>query len=332
MSARPIMLLLVGLALASACGRTQTPAPVDTSYEPVIMTTPWGQRVVPDASVAADIAAWRRLGPGDAWPDRGSAWWKEPANTGPKVVQHYPWRLTDGLYVLGHEDDTLPVYLFDTGSGLLLIDAAFADWGPSFEKQIRRTGRDPHQVRWVVVTHYHGDHSGGAAYWKKAGAEIWAPAGDADQLRTAKTPVDRTFSDGALLMFGNVRLRAIATPGHTPGSTCFYCEWNGRKILFGEDIALHAGRQAWMGGPDSNWDEYLASLEKLCTYQVDGTVVKYETLLPGHGTVDLDHAAKSVRDTRDIVREIVSRRLAGEDIGGMDVYKWQWEHRRVSAP
>ena len=78
MSARPIMLLLVGLALASACGRTQTPAPVDTSYEPVIMTTPWGQRVVPDASVAADIAAWRRLGPGDAWPDRGSAWWKDP--------------------------------------------------------------------------------------------------------------------------------------------------------------------------------------------------------------------------------------------------------------
>ena len=181
------------------------------------------------------------------------------ANTGPKVVQHYPWRLTDGLYVLGHEDDTLPVYLFDTGSGLLLIDAAFADWGPSFEKQIRRTGRDPHQVRWVVVTHYHGDHSGGAAYWKKAGAEIWAPAGDADQLRTAKTPVDRTFSDGALLMFGNVRLRAIATPGHTPGSTCFYCEWNGRKILFGEDIALHAGRQAWMGGPDSNWNALLRS-------------------------------------------------------------------------
>jgi metallo-beta-lactamase class B len=292
------------------------------------MITPWGQRVVPDPSVAADITAWKKLGPDAAWPDRASAWWKDPANTGSKVVQHYPWRLTDNLYVLGHDDDTLPLYLFDTGSGLLLIDTAFAAWGPSLAQQIRQTGRDPHQVRWAVVTHHHGDHSGGVPYWRKQGAEIWAPAADADTLRAASIMVDRTYKDGDVLAFGRVSLRAIGTPGHTRGSTCFYCEWSGRKILFGEDITLHAGRQAWMGGPDSNWDDYLASLEKLCSYRIDGTPVTFEMLLPGHGTVDLDQAAKSVRDTRDIVREIVNRRRAGEDIAGMDVYKWQWEHRK----
>ncbi len=325
---RMLILFLPLLATFPSFVCAQNPAPVDRSFEPRIMTTPWGQRVVPDPSTVGDITAWKRLGPSDAWPDRASAWWKDPTNVGSRFVQRYPWRLTDGLYVLGHEDDTLPIYLFDTGSGLLLIDTAFADWGPSLERQIEQTGRDPHRVKWAIVTHHHGDHSGGAPYWKKAGAEIWVPAGDADQLRATLVPVDRTFSDGAVLVFGNVTLRAIATPGHTPGSTCFYCNWKGKKILFGEDIALHAGRQAWMGGRDSNWYQYLASLEKLCAYQVDGQPVEYEMLLPGHGTVDLDQGAKSVRDTRDIVREIVSRRKAGEDIGGIDVYKWQWEHRK----
>jgi metallo-beta-lactamase class B len=230
--------------------------------------------------------------------------------------------------VLGKAGDGTPVYLFDTGVGLLLIDSGGSDWGPMLEQEIRLTGRDPRQVKWLALTHWHDDHSADAPFWKKEGVEIWAPEDDAEKLRADKIPVDRTFRDGDVLVFGGVTLRAIATPGHTRGSACFYCEWAGKKILFGEDFALHAGRNAWMGGKDSKYDQYLSSLEKLCDYRVEGRTVVFDMLLPGHGAIDLEQGMKSVIAARDIVRDMVARRKAGEKIAGVDIYKWQWEHRR----
>jgi glyoxylase-like metal-dependent hydrolase (beta-lactamase superfamily II) len=48
------------------------------------------------------------------------------------------------------------------------------------------------------------------------------------------------------LQFGSLTLLAIATPGHTPGSTCYYLYRNGKHIRFSGDIALRNARHEWM--------------------------------------------------------------------------------------
>jgi hydroxyacylglutathione hydrolase len=69
----------------------------------------------------------------------------------------------------------------------------------------------------ALVTHHHGDHTGGIAELKKrTGCEIVG----ADPQRIAG--VDRCVGDGDVLPFGNRRTTVLATPGHTRTSVCYY--------------------------------------------------------------------------------------------------------------
>ena len=79
-----------------------------------------------------------------------------------------------------------------------------------------------------------------------------------------------------------------------------------------------------MGNPYADWDQYLKSLEKLSSYAIDGRRIEFDVLLPGHGTVDLDGAMRSVRETVKIVRNIVARRQSGESIDWVEPYVWNW--------
>jgi glyoxylase-like metal-dependent hydrolase (beta-lactamase superfamily II) len=138
------------------------------------------------------------------------------------------------------------------------------------------------------------------------------------------TIVDQHVYDSDVLQFGSVTLHAIATPGHTPGSTCYYLYRNGKHILFSGDIALHNGRHAWMANAYADWDQYLKSLEKLAAFSLEGERTPVDILLPGHGTVDLDDGQRSVNETVKIVRNIVARRASGEKIDWIDPYPWNW--------
>jgi glyoxylase-like metal-dependent hydrolase (beta-lactamase superfamily II) len=137
--------------------------------------------------------------------------------------------------------------------------------------------------------------------------------------------VDRLVHDGDRLDFGRMTLYAIWTPGHTPGSTCYYLYHKDKHILFSEDIALHNGRHAWMRHPYADWEKYLKSLKKLAGYTLNGAPVPYDILLPGHGVVELEGAMRSVKETVRVVTEIVQRRRSGEDISGLEPFRWNWE-------
>ena len=83
------------------------------------------------------------------------------------------------------------------------------------------------------------------------------------------------LSDGDVLTFGQSSLRVIATPGHTPGGVCFFCEEAG--VLFSGDtlFAGSIGRTDTEGG---DYDQLIGSIvRKILPH--DGDV----TVLPGHG-------------------------------------------------
>ena len=69
----------------------------------------------------------------------------------------------------------------------------------------------------ILVTHHHGDHTGGTAELKrKTGCTVIG--GD-----RARTPgIDRLVEDGQILTLGDTRIQVIATPGHTRTSVCYY--------------------------------------------------------------------------------------------------------------
>ncbi|MFO0950655.1 MAG: MBL fold metallo-hydrolase [Isosphaeraceae bacterium] len=146
-------------------------------------------------------------------------------------------------------------YVVETSAGLVLVDTGLDRDATLLRRQIAALGLDPSRIAAVFLTHAHGDHTGGAAAIRAAtGARVHAGKGDAEVLRAGKpreaffstfhmpdhepgpTPVDVELKGGESFSFGDVRVEAIASPGHTPGSVCYLVERHGLRILFGGDV------------------------------------------------------------------------------------------------
>lgn len=83
---------------------------------------------------------------------------------------------------------------------------------------------------WILETHVHADHVTGARMLKsRTGART------AVSTHCGASGFDRLIDEGDLVVFGDEVVRAIATPGHTPGSTCFL--WRDR-LLTGDTLLI----------------------------------------------------------------------------------------------
>jgi hydroxyacylglutathione hydrolase len=312
--------------------------------QPVVVQTPWGQRVAPTVETLADIAVWQSLKPGQPW-SAGAARGKQVRQdyaAGRIKLSAAPWSVAEGVWAIGPWNSDQQIYLIDTGQGLVLIDPSLEVFQEEVLAQIRGLGFAPEQVRWVVLTHCHIDHGQSCHQWKARGAQIFIGGGDAAAMeecsdlqaawfvpaarnRCTPCPADVRVADGQVLRLGDLTLHAIGNPGHTPGSTSFAFRRAGKWLLLSGDIALHNGRHAWMGNRYADWDQYLASLGKLTRLSIEGQPVKFDVLLPGHGTIDLDMGQRSIAQTERIVASIMARRAGGEDVGWVEAYPWGWE-------
>jgi len=132
-------------------------------------------------------------------------------------------------------------------------------------------------VRAVLVTHGHYDHVEAVeAVIAATGAPFMAPKADAALVaRGVDAETARLLVNGDYLDFGSFALDVIATPGHTPGSCCFYAPGH----LFAGDtlFAGGVGRTDLAGG---SGDELFASIRERIFTLPDDTVV-----YPGHGEI-----------------------------------------------
>ena len=122
----------------------------------------------------------------------------------------------------------------------------------------------------ILTTHGHHDHVGAAAAVRDA---LGVPfrIHDADAAQAGIAP-DRAFDDGDESRIGELRLTALLTPGHTPGSTCF--------TLPGH---VFSGDTLFPGGPgatytNAHFRQIIASVEHRLFPLGDDTIVH-----PGHG-------------------------------------------------
>lgn len=142
--------------------------------------------------------------------------------------------------------------------GTVLIDTGPADAVSSLLANMEAAGFDPKDVRWIVTSHEHYDHVGGLAALKRAtGAKVAALQSAVPTLESGKpgaddpqaqelagfepVSVDRVLQPGDIVEVGPIRLTAIATPGHTEGSTSW--TWTGcegaecRKLTYVDSLS-----------------------------------------------------------------------------------------------
>lgn len=148
-----------------------------------------------------------------------------------------PFRIFANTYYVGVAG--LSSLLIDTGDGLVLIDGGLPQSAPMIVASIRKLGFDIEDVSLILVSHVHYDHVGGAAALQRlSGATVLtSQAGkmplvsgrleDNDpQFSTAAKKTwfpaiagVRAVDDEEILRLGATEIRALYTPGHTPGGT-----------------------------------------------------------------------------------------------------------------
>jgi glyoxylase-like metal-dependent hydrolase (beta-lactamase superfamily II) len=126
-------------------------------------------------------------------------------------------------------------------------------------------------VRRVLTTHGHFDHIQAVTQVRDAGIDVGIAGEDAAMLPA----YDFVIPDDEVIEVGDLRLRSVHTPGHTPGSTCFVLE--DHPIVF-------SGDTLFPGGPGTtkfeygDFDQIIESIDRrLFTLPEDHLV------LPGHG-------------------------------------------------
>ena len=136
--------------------------------------------------------------------------------------QREPFKIFDNLYYVGV--DFVSSFLLTTSDGLILMDALFANEGyrDYLLANVRQVGFDPADIKYVLITHGHPDHFGGAAQIQAAtGAQVGTTEADWEMIEAQQGDAaprrDLVFADGDTLTLGDTTLRFHITPGHTPG-------------------------------------------------------------------------------------------------------------------
>lgn len=196
--------------------------------------------------------------------------------------------LAPGLWRLPLKSRTMPPFdhsnhylLADSGVGVL-VEAGFSE---ARDIEVVRAALEAAGVRLlkaVLLTHTHPDHVAGLPAVREAFPE--APIYlHPEELPRLEDPRLQALQDARVLTVGNRSLRALHTPGHSPGHLSFYLEDAG--ALLAGDLVAGTG-SSWVGYPEGDVAAYLASLTRL------RALPKLRLLGPGHGEVSREPCAK----------------------------------------
>lgn len=139
-------------------------------------------------------------------------------------------RVFDQLYSIGQ--NAVSAWALDTSDGIILIDAlnSEAEAREIMLPNMVRLGLDPKRIRYLIVTHGHGDHWGGAKFFQDTyGAKVVLSQADWDMIERSHRgggpfadllPPRRDIvaRDGDKITLGQTTVKLYVTPGHTPGT------------------------------------------------------------------------------------------------------------------
>ena len=241
-----------------------------------------------------------------------------------QMLHHLDWVTDQPVLLLKHVQRLTapnPGVMTGPGTNSYLVgdpDTGFAaiDPGPADPEHLDRLWRAAGgNIRLIVCTHSHPDHSPGAAPLQAMCEQhghkppILGLASHASARAASAFTPDREVSDGELLLLQGTdathTLRVIHTPGHAANHLCLVLEEDG--LLFSGDHVLN-GSTTVIDPPDGNMDDYLNSLDKLLAACEQDHI---DFILPAHGYV-LGNLWGETNDARACITHLKTHRLKRE--------------------
>ena len=184
-----------------------------------------------------------------------------------------PYQVFDNLYWLGTRQHSS--WALKTSAGLIIIDTNFA-WAtqPEILDGLAKLKLDARDIKYVILSHAHGDHDQGVALLQsKFGARVvmGGPDWDATLQRAPdvaggvpkRGPGDIAVGpEGTKVTLGDTTVDVIFTPGHSPGtlSYVFPVKDKGKTVM----VAYSGGTLTGAFGTDGRrWDEYIDSQKRI---------------------------------------------------------------------
>jgi metallo-beta-lactamase class B len=189
-------------------------------------------------------------------PPNRATWYTEPA------------KVFDDLYFVGTKFHSS--WALTTGDGIILIDTLY-DYASeeAIVGGLKKLGLDPAAVKYVIISHAHGDHDGGAKLMQdRLGSRIVMGAPDwemieksVNQFPNGKPKRDIVAADGEKIALGGRTVTLVPTPGHTPGtvSMIFQVKDNGTPLT----VAYSGGTAFNFVNDVPHFDTYINSQRKM---------------------------------------------------------------------
>jgi metallo-beta-lactamase class B len=185
-----------------------------------------------------------------------------------------PAKVADNLYFLGTKVHS--AWAIAGSQGIIIIEALF-DYAAKDEilDGMKKVGLDPGKVKYVILSHAHGDHDGGAKLLQDAipnvhliyGVEDWDAVDKSTNHLGGKPKHDMVGDDGMRVSVGDASVQIITMPGHTPGTLSYLFEVrdNGKPLR----VAYVGGTAIPFNANAAYYDRYIASSRKMAKAAAD---------------------------------------------------------------
>jgi metallo-beta-lactamase class B len=185
-----------------------------------------------------------------------------------------PAKVADNFYFIGTKVHSAWALVGD--QGIVVIEALF-DYAAKDEilGGLKKLGLDSNKVKYVILSHAHGDHDGGAKMLQDAiplvhlvyGAEDWDAIDKVQTHMGGKPKRDVTGDDGMTISVGDASLRVVTMPGHTPGTLSYLFEVrdHGKPMR----VAYVGGTAIPFNATGEFYDRYIASSRKMAKAAAD---------------------------------------------------------------
>jgi metallo-beta-lactamase class B len=197
-----------------------------------------------------------------ARPPLKSTWYAEPA------------KVADNFYFLGTKIHS--AWALVGSEGIIILEALYDYAAPDeIAGGMKKLGLDISRVKYVIISHAHADHDGGAKFlqdtFRSAHLVYGGPDWDAVDRSTnhagGKPKRDTVAADGMTFSVGDASVQIVTTPGHTQGTISFLFEAkdNGKPLR----VAYVGGTAIPFSGSADYYDGYIASVRKMAKAAAD---------------------------------------------------------------